>query len=55
MQLSIDKLDDINYATWESYVKLWLKNQWYVNNLTSNVTIIPSTEVTCWQKNGAQL
>ena len=34
VHLSIDKLDGINYATWASDIKLWLKSQGYEDHLT---------------------
>lgn len=34
MHLSIDELDDINYTTYASDIKLWLKSQGYVDHIT---------------------
>jgi len=33
VHLSIDKLDDSNYATWASDIKLWFESQGYVDHL----------------------
>ena len=44
VHLSIDKLDRINYDTWASNIKLWLKSQSYVDYLTHNVVTIVGNE-----------
>jgi len=52
--LTIDKLDDTNYETWKSDIKLWLKNQGYVDHLTQNVSSIDADEASRWLKIEAQ-
>lgn len=48
MHLSIDELDDINYTTYASDIKLWLKSQEYVDHITKKkVTSIASIEIPC--------
>jgi len=37
VHLSIDKLDGTNYDTWASDIRLWLKSQGYVDQLTTSV------------------
>jgi len=50
VNLSIDKLDGTNYATWASDIKLWLKIQGYEDHLTQSVTTIAADEVSRWTK-----
>ncbi|KOM41612.1 hypothetical protein LR48_Vigan04g181000 [Vigna angularis] len=55
VHLSIDKLDDTNYATWASDIKHWLKSQGYVDILTQNVTTATIDDTSCWMKIDAHL
>jgi len=55
VHLSIDKLDDTNYDTWASNIRLWLKSQGYVDHLTTSVANVPENEVSRWSKIDAQL
>jgi len=50
VHLSIDKLDDTNYAIWASDVKLWLKSQGYVNQITQKVIATNFAKDTHWLK-----
>jgi len=53
IHLSIDKFDGINYETWTSDFKLWLKSQGYVHHLTH--PNVAENEVSRWLKIDAQL
>jgi len=53
VHLSIDKLDETNYDTWASDIKLWLKSQGYVDHLTHPT--VAENEVLRWLKIDAQL
>jgi len=55
VHLSIDKLDETNYDTWASYIKLWLKSQDYVDHLTQCVRNVAADEASRWLKIDAQL
>jgi len=50
VHLSIDKLDDTNYDTWASNIRLWLKSQGYIDHLTTSVANVPENEVSRWSK-----
>jgi len=50
VHLSITKLDDTNYDTWVSDIKLWLKTQGYVNHFTQSTANIVENEVSRWLK-----
>jgi len=53
VHLSINKLDGINYDTWASDIKLWLKSQGYVYHLTQASVV--ENEDSRWLKIDAQL
>jgi len=53
VHLSIDKSDGINYDTWVSDIKLWLKRHSYVDHLTR--PRVAEDEVFRWLKIDAQL
>jgi len=55
VHLYIDKLDETNYDTWTSDIKLWLKSQDYVDHLTQCVRNVVIDEAFCWLKIDAQL
>ena len=55
VHLSIGKLDETNYDTRASDIKLWLKSQDYVDHLTQCVHTITADEASCWLKIDAQL
>ena len=55
VHLSIGKLDETNYDTRASDIKLWLKSQDYVDHLTQCVHIVVADDASRWLKIGAQL
>jgi len=53
--LSIDKLNETNYDTWASGIKLWINSQGYVDHLTKYGVDVDENDIFCWLKIDAQL
>jgi len=55
VHLSIDKLTSLNYATWSSDIRLWLKSRRYLDHLASKAPILTPAEDDYWDRIDAQL
>jgi len=49
VNLPIDKLDGMHYATCASNIKLWLESQGYLDHLIQKVTDIAPGDFSCWK------